>query len=119
MKRPLVIAGLLSLLASSSFAQDMTTLQYMLAKGVVVHATSRQGQPLDMQVTYKDDSTSAMTVMGQQLDGKWRVEGEKFCTVNVMNPTESCFDIPPGKKPGDAFKVMTPALGETTVTINP
>lgn len=119
MNRPLITAGLLSLFAAPSFAQGMTTLQYMLAKGVVVHASSRQGQPLDMQVTYKDDGTSTMTVMGQQLDGKWRVEGEKFCTVNAMNPTESCFDIPPGKKPGDVFKVTTPAFGEATVTINP
>lgn len=60
-----------------------------------------------------------MTVKGQEIKGKWRVDGDKLCMVNEMNPVENCFDIPPGKKPGDAFKVTTPALGETTVTINP
>ena len=119
MKRPLVVAGLFLLSATPSFAQGETTLQYLLAKGVVIHATSRQGQPLEMHVTYKADGTSAMTVMGKDLSGKWRVDGDKFCTVNAINPVEACFDIPPGKKPGDEFRVTTPALGEVTMTINP
>lgn len=118
MSRALVVVGLLFLSAAPAFAQDATTLQNMLSKGVVIHATSRQGQPLEMQVTYKADGTSAMTVMGRDLSGKWRIDGDKFCTVNAMNPVEACFDIPPGKKPGDEFKVTTPALGEVTMTIN-
>ena len=119
MKRSLAVGGLLLLSAAPSFAQGETTLQYLLAKGAVIHATSRQGQPLEMHVTYKADGTTAMTVMGQELSGKWRADGDKFCTVNAMNPVESCFDIPAGKKPGDAFKATTPALGEVTITINP
>lgn len=119
MMRPLTVGGLLLLSAAPASAQGATTLDYLLAKGVVIHAMSRQGQPLDMHVTYKADGTSAMTVMGQDLSGKWRVDGDRFCTVNAMNPVEACFDIPAGKKPGDAFKVTTPALGEVTIAINP
>jgi hypothetical protein len=52
------------------------------------------------------------------LAGKWRIDGDKLCTVNAMNPVESCFVPPPGKKPGDEFKMTTPAMGEVTVTIN-
>ena len=118
MRRLLLVAGLSLLSAAPAFAQSETTLQYILAKGLVIHATSRQGQPLEMHVTYKADGTSALSVMGRDLSGKWRVDGDKFCTVNAMNPVEACFDIPPGKKPGDEFKVTTPALGEVTMTIN-
>ena len=122
MKRSLVVAGLASLFAAPSFAQDMTTLQYILAKGVVIHA-DLYGRPVDMHVTYNPDGTSAMNIVGAagrgaEVAGKWRIDGDKLCTVNVMNPTENCFDIPAGKKPGDAIKVMTPAMGEATLTIN-
>jgi hypothetical protein len=122
MKCPLVVAGLLLLSTMPSFAQDMTSLQYMLSKGVVIHG-DLYGNPVDMRVTYKDDGTSTTKVVGQggkevELAGKWRSDGDKFCTTNAMNPLETCFVVPPGKKPGDAFKVTTPGMGEVTVTIN-
>ena len=37
--------------------------------------------------------------------GEWRIDGDKLCTLNDMNPTESCIAYPTGKKPGDEFKV--------------
>ena len=114
----LVVAGLLVVSAAASFAQEMTTIQYMVKNGVVIRVTSRQGRPIEMHVTYKDDGTSTMTGLGdQELPGKWRADGDKFCTSNAMNPTETCFDVPPGKKPGDEIKVTT-ALGEGILTIN-
>jgi len=122
MKRLLIAAGLLFLSGTPSFAQDMTTLQYMLSKGVVIHG-DLSGQPIEMRVTYKDDGTSTTMMIGQggkgaELAGKWRSDGDKLCTTNAMNPLETCFVVPPGKRPGDSFKVKTPAMGEVTVTIN-
>ena len=90
---PNAVGGPLSLFAAPSLAQGMTTLQYILVKRVAIHTISRQGQPLEMHVTYKADGTSTMTAMGHELRGKWRVDGDQFCTVNAMNPVEACFDM--------------------------
>lgn len=64
MKCPFVVAGLLFLSTMPSFAQDMTSLQYMLSKGVVIHG-DLHGNPIDMRVTYKDDGTSVTKMTGQ------------------------------------------------------
>ncbi len=113
----LIVAGLAPLLAAPAFAQEKTTLQYILENGVTIHAVF-QGQPLDLKVSYTADGESSMK-MGQQLiNGTWRVDGDRFCSSNEVNAQESCYAIPPGKHPGDAFKVMTPGLGETTIEIN-
>jgi hypothetical protein len=124
MKRPSIViaAGLLFLSSTPSFAQDMTTLQYVVSKGVVIQG-DLSGQPIEMRVTYKDDGTSTTKIIGSggkgtDLAGKWRTDGDKLCTTNAMNPLETCIVVPPGKKPGDAFKVTTPAMGEVTITIN-
>lgn len=114
----LFVAGLAPLLlAAPAFAEDKTTLEYMLEKGVTIHA-QLQGQAIDLPVTYQKDGTSSMK-MGQRLiEGEWRSDGDKVCTKNEVNTQESCFAIPPGKKPGDSFKMMTPAMGEATIEIN-
>jgi hypothetical protein len=122
MKQLLGFAGLLAAAAAPSFAQETTTLQTILAKGVVIH-DNIGGTPVDIRVTYKADGTSVMNIMGPggkgaEVAGAWRADGDKVCTSNAMNPVENCFDLPPGKKPGDSFKVMT-ARGEATLTINP
>jgi len=118
----LFVAGIFSLSTAPSFAQDTTTLQYILGKGVSIHA-DLYGRPVDMRVTYNQDGTSTANIVGAggrgaEVPGKWRVDSGKFCTSNLANPQENCFDIPAGKKPGDSFKVTTPALGEITMTIN-
>jgi hypothetical protein len=120
--RQLLVVGFAFLPAAPCYAQETTTLQYILAKGVVIHA-DLYGRPVDMGVTYNPDGTSTTKIVGAggrgaDLAGKWRIDGDKLCTVNAMNPQENCFDIPAGKKPGDTLKVMTPALGEATLTIN-
>lgn len=116
-----MIVSLLSISAAPSFAQQPTTLEIILAKGVVIHDTIG-GTPVDMHVTYKADGTSILNVVGPrgkgaEIVGKWRMDREKVCTSNAMNPVENCFDIPSGKKAGDSFKVTT-ARGEATLTIN-
>src|ERR1041385_353081 len=106
MKRAFVLiaAGLL-LSGTPSFAQDMTTIQYMVSRGVLIHG-DLFGRPVDIRVTYKDDGTSTTKITGNagketELAGKWRIDGDKLCTTNAMNPVETCTVVPAGKKPGD------------------
>ena len=122
MKRLLCSAALFSLSAAPSFAQEMTSIQYAQAKGLLVHG-DLYGRPVDMHVTYNPDGTSNTNIVGAagkgtDLAGKWRADGDKLCTTNALSPLENCFAIPSGKKPGDTFKVTTPGMGEVTVTIN-
>jgi hypothetical protein len=117
MKRTLIIAGACIALAAPAFAQEMTTLQYVTTKGSVVKADV-QGQALELPMKYNADGSYTTNAMGTEIKGKWRIDGDKLCTVNDMNPTEACVAYPAGKKPGDEFKVTNPALGEVSVTIN-
>jgi hypothetical protein len=117
MKRTLIIAGAVLALAAPAVAQQMSTLQYVTTKGTVIKA-DMQGTALELPMTYKADGTYTTNAMGQTIAGKWRIDGEKLCTVSDMNPTESCVAYPAGKKPGDEFKVTNPNLGELTVKIN-
>ena len=117
MKRTLMIAGACVALAAPALAQEMTTLQYVTTKGTVVKA-NMQGTALELPMKYAADGTYTTNAMGQELKGKWRIDGDKLCTLNDMNPTESCIAYPAGKKPGDSFKVTNPMLGEVDITIN-
>lgn len=117
MKRTLIIAGACFALAAPALAQDMTTLQYVTTKGSVIKA-DMQGTALELPMKYNADGTYSTNAMGQEVKGKWRIDGDKLCTLNDMNPTEACVAYPAGKKPGDSFKVTNPMLGEVNVTIN-
>jgi hypothetical protein len=117
MKTFTLIAAAVLALAAPAFAQDMTTLQYVTTKGTVIKADA-QGTALELPMIYKADGTYSTNAMGQDITGKWRIDGDKLCTINSMNPTESCVAYPAGKKPGDEFKVTNPMLGEVSVTIN-
>lgn len=115
--RTLIAAGAILAFATPAFAQDITTLQYVTTKGTLIKA-DMQGQALELPMSYKADGTYTTSAMGQEISGKWRIDGDKLCTINSMNPTESCIAYPAGKKPGDEFKVTNPMLGEVSVTIN-
>lgn len=117
MKRTLIIVGATIATAAPAFAQEMTTLQYVTTKGTVIKA-DMQGTALELPMKYNADGTYTTNAMGQELKGKWRIDGDKLCTLNDMNPTETCIPYPAGKKPGDEFKVTNPMLGEVSVTIN-
>ena len=117
MKRTLVIGAAVLALTAPAFAQEATTLQNVTTKGTVIKA-DMQGQALELAMSYKPDGTYSMNAMGQAINGKWRIDGDKLCTVSDMNPTESCIAYPAGKKPGDEFKLQHPMLGEMTVKIN-
>lgn len=121
MLRSIAFVGLPLMLTAPSFAQDMTTVQAVLTNGVVIHDTMA-GLPVDIGVTYHSDGTSALHIVGprgngRDISGTWRLDGEKVCSTNQLNPIESCVAIPPDKKPGDSFVVATPR-GDITLTIN-
>lgn len=118
MTRTLIIAGAMLAVGAPALAQEPTTLQHVTTKGTLVKA-DMQGTPLELPMTYKADGTYTTSAMGQTISGKWRIDGDKLCTLSDMNPTESCVVYPAGKKPGDEFKVTNPMLGELTVKINP
>ena len=117
MMRILIIAGAAFALGAPALAQEPTTLQHVTTKGTVIKA-DMQGTALELPMKYNTDGTYETSAMGQTIKGKWRIDGDKLCTVSDMNPTESCVAYPAGKKPGDEFKVTNPMLGEVTVKIN-
>jgi hypothetical protein len=118
MKNAIILAAAAIALTAPAFAQGKTTLDYVTSKGTVIQA-NMQGQELELPMTYKADGTYVTSAMGQEVTGKWRVDGEKLCTISAMGGgNENCIAYPAGKKPGDAFKVTNPMLGEVTVTIN-
>ena len=118
MKTAITLAAVALALAAPAFAQDKTTLDYVTTKGTVVHA-NMQGQELALPMTYKTDGTYVTSAMGQEVTGKWRIDGDKLCTISAMGGgAENCIAYPAGKKPGDEFKVTNPMLGEVTVKIN-
>lgn len=116
MKRMLILAGAALALATPAMAQDKTTLDYVTTKGTTIHA-SIQGMDVDLAMAYKADGTYTASVMGMELGGgTWKIDGDKLCTKSQLG--EGCAPYPAGKKPGDAFKITSPTLGEATVTIN-
>ncbi len=117
MKRTLIIAGAMLVLGAPALAQEPTTLQHVTTKGTVIKA-DMQGQALELPMKYNADGTYETNAMGQDIKGKWRIYGDKLCTLSDMNPSETCVAYPAGKKPGDEFKVTHPMLGEITVKIN-
>lgn len=117
-KQVILIAAAALALAAPAFAQDKSTLEYVTTKGTVVHA-NMQGQELELPMTYKTDGTYVTSAMGQEVTGKWRIDGDKLCTISAMGGgNENCIAYPAGKKPGDEFKVTNPMLGEVTIKIN-
>jgi hypothetical protein len=115
MKKLLIITGALLALAAPAFAQEPTTLQNVTTKGTVIKADAG-GQALELPMTYKADGTYSTNAMGQAIQGKWKIDGDKLCTESDAGA--GCTAYPAGKKPGDTFKVTHPTLGEVTVTIN-
>jgi hypothetical protein len=117
MKRTIILASAILALGAPAMAQEPTTLQHVTTKGTVIKA-DMQGQALELPMKYNADGTYETNAMGTAIKGKWRIDGDKLCTLNDMNPTETCVAYPAGKKPGDEFKVTNPNLGEVTVKIN-
>lgn len=106
-----IIVGFAALaFAAPAFAQSATTLEAVTTKGITLNAGG-----FELDVDYKADKT--FTAMDGQVNGKWRIDGEKLCTSSNFEPEETCVAYPAGKKSGDSFP-LTNAKGETaTITI--
>ena len=99
-------------LPTPAFAEDKSTLDHVVAHGVVL---STQG--MDIPVTDNEDGTYTAEAMGMTIDGSWRIDGTSLCTESSMQPGENCTEYPEGKGPGDTFEVNG-AMGPATITIN-
>ena len=97
-------------IATPAMAQEKTTLQYMVEKGIVVKFPG-----IDVDVFYRPDGS--YSAMGGTITGKWRIEGDTLCAKGPSDPTEACTLYPAGKKPGDEFDVDGPQ-GAVTIQIN-
>ncbi len=102
---------LVSALGSPALAQEMTTLQHMVAKGIVVKFPG-----VDLDVTYLPDGR--FTAMSGTVTGTWRIDGDALCAKATTDPAEACTRYPAGKKPGDEFTVDGPQGGVVTIQIN-
>jgi hypothetical protein len=60
---------------------------------------------MDIDVAYTPDGK--FTAMNGAVQGKWRIEGETFCTSTNFDPVETCALYPRDKKSGDTFEIMT------------
>ncbi|MBI1339874.1 hypothetical protein GC169_06650 [bacterium] len=107
--RKLLIASAFAFAAAPAFAD---TLQEITTKGVILIV-----QGMEIPVNYNADNTFSGEVMGQAFVGKWRIDGDKLCTVSDMQPEEQCTAYPAGKKSGDQFDLEGP-MGTYTIKIN-
>jgi hypothetical protein len=109
MRKLSVVAALGLVLAAPAFAD---TLKDVTTKGVILTL-----QGMEINVTPKADGTYIAKIVGLDGDipGKWRVDGDKFCTSTDATP-EECVLYPKDKKSGDTFEV-TGSTGPVTVKI--
>lgn len=113
MRKILIISVAAACIASPALAEDKSTLDHAIEKGIVMSAMG-----YDIPVTYSDDGTYVASIDGMgEMPGTWRRDGETLCTESSMMPGENCTDYPAGKVPGDSF-VVEGAMGPATITIN-
>ncbi len=109
MRTFLALAAASAFLAAPALAD---TLQEVTTKGVILKA-----QGMEIPISYKADGTFAIDFQGQTINGKWRIDGTKLCTLSDLQPEERCTEYPAGKKSGDEFEIQG-AMGSATVKIN-
>jgi hypothetical protein len=106
-----ICAALGLALAAPAFAD---TLKDVTTKGIIL--TISDGAVV-IDVTPKADGTYVAKIVGidGEIPGKWRTDGDKFCTSSEATP-EECVTYPKDKKSGDTFEV-TSSQGKATVKI--
>jgi hypothetical protein len=98
-----ITGAAIALLAAPAFADTLTEVT---TKGMVLTVMG-----MDIDVTYtpdgkwaaKNDDLTAM--LGAELTGAWRIDGDKLCTTSTVVPDEDCAVYPAGKTSGDSFEV--------------
>src|ERR1700744_4490273 len=104
--RTLLTAAAVLALATPALADTLTE--------VTTHGIVLTIQGMDIDVTYKPDHT--FTALDGQIEGKWRIDGDKLCTNSNFEPNESCTAYPKDKKSGDKFD-LTSDQGTATIKI--
>jgi hypothetical protein len=99
--------------AGAQAVQETTTVQHMVAKGIVVRFPGVEG--IEIPVTYHPGGK--YTAMGGSSTGTWRIDGDALCAKGATDAAELCTHYPPGKKPGDQFEVQSPQ-GAVMIEIN-
>jgi hypothetical protein len=98
-----ITGAAIALLAAPAFADTLTEVT---TKGMVLTVMD-----MDIDITYtpdgkwvaKNDDLTAM--LGAELTGGWRIDGNKLCTTSTVAPDEDCVVYPAGKTSGDSFEV--------------
>ncbi len=107
MRRQILVLSLLLLAAATPAAADT-------AQEIAAHGMTLTFQGSSVALTFTPDGK--FTGMNGQINGTWRIDGDKVCSSGGVTPGESCIVCPPDKKSGDTFEVKLPA-GLATVTI--
>lgn len=107
--RILPTLAIAAVLASPAFAQEKTTLEWMIAKGSILKVMGQE-----FPTTYTPDGK--FSAAGGQVTGTWKIVGETLCVTTNYDPQEACTLYPNGKKPGDEFQIQSPQ-GEATIQI--
>src|SRR5688500_9139863 len=121
--RLVILCGLAAAFATQASAQPAApahdTLREVIARGQTL-AGEVGGVEVVFSTTYSADGAyrTVTTAPDRTMTGKWRIEGDKLCTMGDANPTVDCTAYPPGKRSGDTFEVEHPRLGRAKVTIN-
>lgn len=105
--RSQVLAMSLLLLAATPAAADT-------AQEIAAHGMSLTFQSAGFELTFTPDGK--FTGMNGQINGTWRIDGDKVCSTGGIRPGENCMAFPADKKSGDTFEVSLPA-GLVTVKI--
>jgi len=107
MRLQVAAISLLLLAAATPAAADT-------AQEIAAHGMTLAFQGSSVELTFTPDGK--FTGMNGQINGTWRIDGDKVCSSGGARPGESCMICPPDKKSGDSFQVTLPA-GLATVRI--
>ncbi len=107
MRRQILAMSLLMLAAATPAAADT-------AQEIAAHGMTLSFQGSSVELTFTPDGK--YTGMNGQINGTWRIGGDKICSAGGITPGESCVAVPADKKSGDTFQVTLPA-GLATVRI--
>lgn len=111
----IVLAAAVALAAAPALAQTAPsdTLTIALEKGVTLNVI---GMGMTGDVAYKPDGT--FSGFDGQYEGTYKVDGNKLCSTSAaVGEDNTCVEYPDGKKSGDKFKIMHPAIGDIEVTL--
>ena len=107
MRSQILVISVLALAAATPAAADT-------AQEIASHGMTLAFQGSSVELTFTPDGK--YTGMNGQVNGTWRMDGDKICSSGGVQPGENCLAVPADKKSGDSFQVTLPA-GVATVQI--